>query len=101
VPVHSGIERDGGIGAEDIAPVFAAIKAAQADALFVVGDPLTFVYRSRIHTLALTARLPTVHVIRESVAERHHRNQASVRRELGVARSARSGVADDNEVVTR
>ena len=53
--------------AEDIAPVFAAIKAAQADALFVVGDPLTFVNRSRIHTLALTAQLPTVHVIREFV----------------------------------
>jgi putative tryptophan/tyrosine transport system substrate-binding protein len=53
--------------AEDIAPVFAAIKAAQVDALFVVGDPLTFVNRTRIHTLALTARLPTVHVIREFV----------------------------------
>ena len=33
----------------------------------MVGDPLTFVNRSRIHTLALTARLPTVHVIREFV----------------------------------
>ena len=53
--------------AEDIAAVFAAIKAAQVDALFVVGDPLTFVHRNRIHTLAMTARLPTVHVIREFV----------------------------------
>jgi putative ABC transport system substrate-binding protein len=52
---------------EDIALAFAAIKAAQADALFVVGDPLTFANRTRIHTLALTARLPTVHVIREFV----------------------------------
>jgi putative ABC transport system substrate-binding protein len=53
--------------AEDIAPAFAAIKAAQADAVLVVGDPLTFVNRTRIHTLALTARLPTVHVVREFV----------------------------------
>jgi putative ABC transport system substrate-binding protein len=53
--------------AEDVAPAFAAIKAAQADAVLVVGDPLTFVNRTRIHTLALKARLPTVHVVREFV----------------------------------
>ena len=53
--------------AEDIAAFFAAIKAAQVDALFVVGDPLTFVDRNRIQILAMTARLPTVHVIREFV----------------------------------
>lgn len=53
--------------AEDIASAFATIKAAQADALFVVGDPLTFAHRNRIHSLALTERLPTVHVIREFV----------------------------------
>jgi putative ABC transport system substrate-binding protein len=52
---------------EDIAPAFAAMKVAKADALFVVGDPLTFAHRTRIHTLALTAQLPTVHVIREFV----------------------------------
>jgi putative ABC transport system substrate-binding protein len=53
--------------AEDFAHAFAAIKAAQADAVFVVGDPLTLVNRSRILTLALTARLPTVFVTREAV----------------------------------
>jgi putative tryptophan/tyrosine transport system substrate-binding protein len=46
------------LGAEDIAPAIATI-AKQADALFVVGDPLTFTHRTRINTLALAARLPT------------------------------------------
>ena len=45
-------------GAEDIAAAIATI-AKQADALFVVGDPLTFTHRTRINTLALAARLPT------------------------------------------
>jgi ABC-type uncharacterized transport system substrate-binding protein len=56
--------------AEDIAPAFAALKAqleAQADALFVVGDALVFAYRTRIITLALGARLPTIFNDRESV----------------------------------
>jgi putative ABC transport system substrate-binding protein len=43
---------------EDIAPAIARI-AKQADALFVVGGPLTFTHRTRINTLALAAHLPT------------------------------------------
>src|SRR5262245_34485530 len=46
------------LGAEDIAPAIATI-AKQADALFVVGDLLTFTHRTRINTLALAVRLPT------------------------------------------
>jgi putative ABC transport system substrate-binding protein len=52
--------------AEDIAPALGTI-ATQADALFVVGEPLTFSYRTRISTLALAARLPTSYSIREYV----------------------------------
>ena len=48
---------------DDIAPTFAAI-AANADALFVVGEPLTFTYRSQINALALAARLPTTYSTR-------------------------------------
>ena len=51
------------LGAEDIAPAIATI-AKQADALFVVGDPLTFTHRTRINTLALAARLPTTYSTR-------------------------------------
>jgi putative ABC transport system substrate-binding protein len=54
------------LGAEDIAPAIATI-AKQADALFVVGDPLTFTHRTRINTLALAARLPTTYSTREYV----------------------------------
>jgi putative ABC transport system substrate-binding protein len=53
-------------GADDIAPTFAAI-ATKADALFVVGEPLTFTHRIRISTLALAARLPTTYSTREYV----------------------------------
>jgi putative ABC transport system substrate-binding protein len=52
--------------AEDIAPAFEAIKG-RADALFVCSDPLTNTNRIRINTLALTARLPTTHGLREYV----------------------------------
>jgi ABC-type uncharacterized transport system substrate-binding protein len=45
--------------AEDIAPAFEALKA-QADALYVVVDALVAANRTRILTLALGARLPTV-----------------------------------------
>jgi len=45
--------------AEDIAPAFEALKA-QADALFVVGAALIIANRTRIITLALGARLPTI-----------------------------------------
>jgi putative ABC transport system substrate-binding protein len=52
--------------AEDIAPVFEALKD-RADVLYVVGDALVMTHRIRINTLALTARVPTMHVVRELV----------------------------------
>ena len=53
-------------GAEDISPAFDALKG-RADALYVVSDPLTSGNRARISTLALSARLPTMHGFRELV----------------------------------
>ena len=44
---------------EDIAPTFAALKV-QADALYVVSDQLVAANRTRVITLALGARLPTI-----------------------------------------
>jgi putative ABC transport system substrate-binding protein len=52
--------------AEDIAPAFESLKG-RAEALYVVGDALVTTHRIRINTLALAARLPTIHVVRESV----------------------------------
>jgi putative ABC transport system substrate-binding protein len=52
---------------EDIALAFAAIKASLADAVYVVGDPLTLVNRTRVHTGALMAGLPAIYAIREFV----------------------------------
>ena len=52
--------------AEDIAPAFEALKG-RADALYVCGDPLVNTNRVRINTLALTARLSTIHNFREHV----------------------------------
>src|SRR5215213_7835123 len=52
--------------AEDIEPAFAA-RDHRADALFVSPDPLVNTHRVRINTLALSARLPTMHTFRESV----------------------------------
>jgi putative ABC transport system substrate-binding protein len=52
--------------AEDIAPVFEALKG-HADALYVCPDPLVNTHRIRINTLALGARLPTMHGFREYV----------------------------------
>jgi putative ABC transport system substrate-binding protein len=51
--------------AEDIAPAFEALD--RADALYVCGDPLVFTHRIRINTLALAARLSTIHDQREYV----------------------------------
>jgi putative ABC transport system substrate-binding protein len=48
--------------AEDIAPAFEALKD-RADALYVVGDALVMTHRIRINTLALAARVPTMHVV--------------------------------------
>jgi putative tryptophan/tyrosine transport system substrate-binding protein len=53
--------------AEDIGPAFESLKGA-AEALFVVGGPLTFTHRAQINTLAQQARLPTMYAIREFVA---------------------------------
>lgn len=51
---------------DDIAPALVAIKG-HADAMYVVGDPLTFVHRTQINTLAISERLPTVFSVREYV----------------------------------
>jgi putative tryptophan/tyrosine transport system substrate-binding protein len=52
--------------AEDIGPAFEALKD-RADALYVVAEPLLSGNRVRISTLALGARLPTLHGFREYV----------------------------------
>jgi putative ABC transport system substrate-binding protein len=52
--------------AEDIAPAFDALRG-RADALYVCTDPLVNTHRIRINTLALAARLPTIHGLREYV----------------------------------
>jgi putative ABC transport system substrate-binding protein len=51
---------------EDIAPAFETLKG-RADALYVCVDPLVATHRIRINTLALAARLPTMHGSREYV----------------------------------
>jgi putative tryptophan/tyrosine transport system substrate-binding protein len=52
--------------ADDIAPAFEALER-RAEALYVCTDPLLFANRIRINTLALAARLPTMHGLREYV----------------------------------
>jgi putative ABC transport system substrate-binding protein len=52
--------------AEDIAPAFEALKG-RIDALYISPDPLVNTNRIRINTLALAARLPTMHGAREYV----------------------------------
>jgi putative ABC transport system substrate-binding protein len=52
--------------AEDIGPAFDALKDG-ADALFVPAAPLMTTNRVRINTLALAARVPTMHALREYV----------------------------------
>src|SRR5262249_37624860 len=51
---------------EDIAPAFEVLKGG-ANALYVVGDPLTGNNRVRINIMALAARLPTMCNFREFV----------------------------------
>jgi putative ABC transport system substrate-binding protein len=46
--------------ADDIERAFGAASRERVDAVFVVGDVLTFQHRKRIHDLAAAARLPTV-----------------------------------------
>jgi ABC-type uncharacterized transport system substrate-binding protein len=52
--------------AEDIAPAFEGLKG-RAEALYVLPDTVLFTHRLRINTLALGARLPTMHLFREYV----------------------------------
>jgi putative ABC transport system substrate-binding protein len=52
--------------AEDIVPSFETLKGG-ADAIYIPADPLIFSKLIRINTLALGARLPTMHVSREYV----------------------------------
>jgi len=52
--------------AQDIAPAFDALKGP-ADALYVCTDPLVTTNRIRINTLALGARLPTMHGTRDYI----------------------------------
>ena len=52
--------------AEDIAPAFAAL-GSRAEGLYTCVDALVNANRARINSLALGARLPTMHVVRENV----------------------------------
>jgi putative ABC transport system substrate-binding protein len=52
--------------AEDIARSFEALKG-RAEAVYVCLDPLVNVNRTRVATLAVSARLPTMHQVREPV----------------------------------
>jgi putative tryptophan/tyrosine transport system substrate-binding protein len=52
--------------AEDIAPAFKALKGA-AEALYVCPDATMNANHARVNTLALGARLPTMHGVREYV----------------------------------
>jgi putative ABC transport system substrate-binding protein len=52
--------------AEDIVPAFDSLKG-RADAMTVANGPLMATHRVRINTLALSARLPTVHGGREHI----------------------------------
>src|SRR5215472_16481508 len=50
----------------DIPPAFEALKS-RAEAIYVFPNPVLFVNRIRINTLAVGARLPTMHSVREYV----------------------------------
>jgi putative ABC transport system substrate-binding protein len=52
--------------AEDITPAFEALRE-RADALYLCADPLMITNRTRINILAVGARLPTMHGLREYV----------------------------------
>jgi putative ABC transport system substrate-binding protein len=51
---------------EDIVPSFETLNG-RAEALYVVLDAIVNTHRFRINTLALAARLPTMHALREGV----------------------------------
>jgi putative ABC transport system substrate-binding protein len=52
--------------AEDIDPAFESLKGGM-DALYVASDPLVNTHRNHINSLALAARLPSMHGFREFV----------------------------------
>jgi putative ABC transport system substrate-binding protein len=52
---------------KDLGPAFEALKS-QAEALFLVGDPLMTANRTRVTALALAARVPTIYVHGEYVS---------------------------------
>ena len=52
--------------AEDIAPALESLKD-RVEALYVISDPVITTNRIRINTLALRARMPTMHSLREYV----------------------------------
>src|SRR5215831_8480821 len=52
---------------EDIGPAFTALDR-RADALFVVGDPLTYTHRADINGLAVGVRLPAIYANSDFVA---------------------------------
>jgi putative tryptophan/tyrosine transport system substrate-binding protein len=52
--------------AEDIGPAFEALKG-RPEALYVANEPLVVIHRVRINTLALSARLPTMYIMRDFV----------------------------------
>jgi putative tryptophan/tyrosine transport system substrate-binding protein len=52
--------------AEDIAPAIESLKGL-ADALYVCLDPLVAINKARISSLALAARLPDMHFLRDNV----------------------------------
>jgi putative tryptophan/tyrosine transport system substrate-binding protein len=54
--------------AEDIDPGIEGLKD-RADALYVCSDPLVTTHRVQINTLAVSARLPTMHAFREYVQD--------------------------------
>jgi putative ABC transport system substrate-binding protein len=53
--------------AEDFAPAFELLLKGRAEALYIVTDQVVTFNRVRINTLALAARLPTMHGFREYV----------------------------------
>ena len=54
-------------GPDDIAPAIDTAAKARSEALYVVNEPLVINHRERIAALALHARMPTMHDIREHV----------------------------------
>lgn len=52
---------------KDFQAAFAALTRTRAEAVVVLGDPLTITYRSQIVEFAAKSRLPTIHPFRESV----------------------------------